>query len=110
MSDIGSGALTGAASGATIGATAGGGYGAIIGGVAGGLLGGVGGYFSGQADQPYDAAQLESMGIQNRLGMAQLTQMEDIEKERKRREKMKRMFSRRVGRGFKAATRTMGAI
>ena len=110
MADISSGALTGAGSGAMIGGKIGGSKGAIIGGTLGLLGGGIGGYFSGKADQPYDAAELKSMGIQNQLGMAQLDMMEEEKKERKRREKMKKMFSSKVGRAFNAATRTMGAI
>ena len=103
FADIMSGGLSGAGSGAMIGGKVGNVPGAIWGGAIGGLLGGVGGYFAGQQDQPYEKLQMQ-------LGMAQLDALEEENKMKKKRERMKRMFGSRVGKAYRAATRTMGAI
>lgn len=107
FADVMSSSVTGATS---MGMATGGNPWAMGGGA---VLGGVGGYFASKADEPFDEAELALMkaqmgqiGVQNKLGMAELEAMQSDAVDRRRRERARKSFAERLGRGFSAALRT----
>lgn len=108
FADVMSSSVTGAAS---MGKATGGDPWAMGGGA---VLGGIGGYFASKADEPFDEADLALMraqtaqiGVQNKLGMAELEALQDAGVERRRKERARKNFANILGRGFTAA-RTVG--